>query len=46
VGARRPSQLDETAQAADLALFKSDLQAIDEMLSGAVLAWGTHPEGI
>jgi aryl-alcohol dehydrogenase-like predicted oxidoreductase len=46
VGARRPSQLDETAQAADIELSTSDLQAIDEMLTGAVPLWGPHPEGM
>jgi hypothetical protein len=33
LGARRPSQLGETAQAADLELSKSDLRAIDETLA-------------
>jgi aryl-alcohol dehydrogenase-like predicted oxidoreductase len=46
VGARRPSQLDETAQAADIELSTSDLQAIDETLAGAVPVWGPHPEGM
>jgi Aldo/keto reductase family len=44
VGARRPSQLDETAQAADIELSTSDMQAIDEMLTDAVPVWGPHPE--
>ncbi len=46
VGARRPSQLDETAQAADIELSKSDMEVIDETLTGAVPVWGPHPEGM
>jgi aryl-alcohol dehydrogenase-like predicted oxidoreductase len=46
VGARRPSQLDQTAQAADIELSKSDMQVIDETLTGAVPVWGPHPEGM
>jgi aryl-alcohol dehydrogenase-like predicted oxidoreductase len=46
VGARRPSQLDETASAADIALSATELQAIDAILADAVPVWGRHPEGM
>jgi len=46
VGARRPSQLDETAAAADIKLSEADLQEIDAVLVDAVPVWGPHPEGM
>ncbi|MGH3783247.1 MAG: aldo/keto reductase [Pseudonocardiaceae bacterium] len=46
VGARRPSQLDGTATAADIELFEADLQEIDTILADAVPVWGPHPEGM
>jgi aryl-alcohol dehydrogenase-like predicted oxidoreductase len=46
VGARRPSQLDGTAPAADVELSESDLQEIDAISSDAVPVWGPHPEGM
>jgi aryl-alcohol dehydrogenase-like predicted oxidoreductase len=46
VGARRPSQLDGTAPAADIKLSKADLQEIDASLADAVPVWGPHPEGM
>ncbi|MGH3764757.1 MAG: aldo/keto reductase [Pseudonocardiaceae bacterium] len=46
VGARRPSQLDGTAPAADIKLSKTDLQQIDTILADAVPVWGPHPEGM
>jgi aryl-alcohol dehydrogenase-like predicted oxidoreductase len=46
VGARRPSQLDGTAAAADIELSEADLQEIDAILADAVPVWGPHPEGM
>jgi aryl-alcohol dehydrogenase-like predicted oxidoreductase len=46
LGARRPSQLDETASAADIELSKAELQEIDAILADAVPVWGPHPEGM
>jgi aryl-alcohol dehydrogenase-like predicted oxidoreductase len=46
VGARRPSQLDGTAPAADLRLSAADLAEIDRVLTDAVPVWGPHPEGM
>ena len=46
VGARRPSQLDGTAAAADVKLSEADLQEIDAVLADAVPVWGPHPEGM
>src|SRR6266542_2060614 len=44
VGARRPSQLDGTAPAADLELTGSDLQQIEAIFADAVPVRGPHPE--
>jgi aryl-alcohol dehydrogenase-like predicted oxidoreductase len=44
--ARRPSQLEGTAPAADVQLSESDLKETDEILADAVPAWGPHPEGM
>jgi aryl-alcohol dehydrogenase-like predicted oxidoreductase len=46
VGARRPSQLDGTAPAADITLSGADLQDIDAILTDAVPVRGPHPEGM
>jgi aryl-alcohol dehydrogenase-like predicted oxidoreductase len=46
VGARRPSQLDGTAPAAEIRLSVAALAEIDQVLTGAVPAWGPHPEGM
>jgi aryl-alcohol dehydrogenase-like predicted oxidoreductase len=46
VGARRPSQLDGTAPAADIELSQADLKEIDAILTDAVPVWGPHPEGM
>jgi aryl-alcohol dehydrogenase-like predicted oxidoreductase len=46
VGARRPSQLEGTALAADIELSAADLQEIDAILADAVPVWGPHPEGM
>jgi aryl-alcohol dehydrogenase-like predicted oxidoreductase len=46
VGGRRPSQLDETAQAADIELSEPELQEIDAILADAVPVSGPHPEGM
>jgi aryl-alcohol dehydrogenase-like predicted oxidoreductase len=46
VGARRPSQLDGTADAAGLELSRADLQEIDAILADAVPVQGPHPEGM
>jgi aryl-alcohol dehydrogenase-like predicted oxidoreductase len=46
VGARRPSQLDGTAPAADIELTQADLAEIDAILTDAVPVWGPHPEGM
>jgi hypothetical protein len=46
VGARRPSQLDETAAAADIELSEADLREIDAIMADAVPVWGPHPEGM
>ncbi len=46
VGARRPSQLDGTAPAADIQLSEADLRDIDAILTDAVPVWGPHPEGM
>jgi aryl-alcohol dehydrogenase-like predicted oxidoreductase len=46
VGARRPSQLDGTAYAADLELSPADLEEIDATLANAVPVQGPHPEGM
>lgn len=45
IGARRPSQLDETAAAADVTLPESVLRTIDTILTGAVPIEGPRPEG-
>src|SRR6266540_987032 len=44
VGARRPSQLDGTAPAADLELTGSDLHQIEAIFADAVPVRGPHPE--
>jgi aryl-alcohol dehydrogenase-like predicted oxidoreductase len=44
--ARRPSQLEGTAQAADVQLSDTDLQQIDDILVNAVSVRGPHPEGM
>src|SRR6266540_3108377 len=44
VGARRPSQLDGTAPAADLELTGSDLQQTEAIFADAVPVRGPHPE--
>jgi aryl-alcohol dehydrogenase-like predicted oxidoreductase len=46
VGARRPSQLDETTAAADIELSEDDLKQIDGILTDAEPVWGPHPEGM
>ena len=46
VGARRPSQLAETAAASGVELTASDLKEIDEVLEDAVPVWEPHPEGM
>jgi aryl-alcohol dehydrogenase-like predicted oxidoreductase len=46
VGARRPSQLDGTATAADRHLSADDLRRIDAIVADAVPVWGPHPEGM
>jgi aryl-alcohol dehydrogenase-like predicted oxidoreductase len=46
VGARRPSQLDGTAPAADIQLSETDLADIDTILADAAPVWGPHPEGM
>ena len=46
VGARRPSQLDGTAPAAEIRLSVAALAEIDQVLTGAVPVWGPHPEGM
>jgi aryl-alcohol dehydrogenase-like predicted oxidoreductase len=46
VGARRPSQLDGTAPAADVKLTEADLRQIDAIITDAVPVWGPHPEGM
>jgi aryl-alcohol dehydrogenase-like predicted oxidoreductase len=46
LGARRPSQLGDTATAVDLHLSLADLGAIDALLAGAAPVWGPHPEGM
>jgi aryl-alcohol dehydrogenase-like predicted oxidoreductase len=46
VGARRPSQLEGTAAAADLHLSQEELGKIDAILTDAVPVWGPHPEGM
>jgi aryl-alcohol dehydrogenase-like predicted oxidoreductase len=46
LGARRPSQLENTAAAVDLHLSPADLGEIDALLAGAAPVWGPHPEGM
>jgi aryl-alcohol dehydrogenase-like predicted oxidoreductase len=46
VGARRPSQLDETAAAATITLPESVLRQIDVILADAAPMCGPHPEGM
>jgi aryl-alcohol dehydrogenase-like predicted oxidoreductase len=46
VGARRPSQLDGTAPAADIELSETDLAEINAILQDAMPVWGPHPEGM
>jgi aryl-alcohol dehydrogenase-like predicted oxidoreductase len=46
VGARRPSQLDETAPAADIELTAANRHEIDAILADALPMWGPHPEGM
>jgi hypothetical protein len=46
VGARRASQLGETAAAADIELSEVDLKEIDGILTDAEPVWGPHPEGM
>jgi aryl-alcohol dehydrogenase-like predicted oxidoreductase len=46
VGARRPSQLDGTAPAADIELSNADLLEVDAILADAVPVRGPHPEGM
>jgi aryl-alcohol dehydrogenase-like predicted oxidoreductase len=46
VGARRPSQLDGTAPAADIELSAADRQAVDAILTDAVPVSGPHPEAM
>jgi aryl-alcohol dehydrogenase-like predicted oxidoreductase len=46
VGARRPSQLDGTAPAADIELSRADRHEIDAILTDAVPVSGPHPEGM
>jgi aryl-alcohol dehydrogenase-like predicted oxidoreductase len=44
VGARRPYQLDGTVPAADIAVFRTDLQEIDAIVADAAPLSGPHPE--
>jgi aryl-alcohol dehydrogenase-like predicted oxidoreductase len=46
VGARRPDQLDRTAQAGDLELSEADLREIEATLADATPVCGPHPEGM
>jgi aryl-alcohol dehydrogenase-like predicted oxidoreductase len=46
LGARRPSQLDDTTTAVDLHLSQDDLAEIDTILADAAPVWGPHPEGM
>jgi aryl-alcohol dehydrogenase-like predicted oxidoreductase len=46
LGARQPSQLENTAAAVDLHLSPADLGEIDALLAGAAPVWGPHPEGM
>jgi aryl-alcohol dehydrogenase-like predicted oxidoreductase len=46
VGARRPTQLDGTATAADRHLSADDLRRIEMIVADAVPVWGPHPEGM
>jgi aryl-alcohol dehydrogenase-like predicted oxidoreductase len=46
VGARRPSQLDDTVTASDVQLSAEELDRIDEILADAVPMHGPHPEGM
>ena len=46
VGARRPSQLEGTAPAADIELSAEELAEIDAIVADAVPVWGPHPEGM
>jgi aryl-alcohol dehydrogenase-like predicted oxidoreductase len=46
VGARRPSQLDGTAPAADIVLTQAELWEIDTILQDAVPVSGPNPEGM
>lgn len=46
VGARRPSQVEDLAPAADIELSPSDAEEIERMLSGAVRVAGPTPEGM
>lgn len=46
VGARRPSQLDGTAPAADIELTAANRHEIDAILADALPVWGPHPEGM
>ena len=46
VGARRASQLDETAAAGDIELSEADRHEIDTILAGAAPLVGPSPEGV
>jgi hypothetical protein len=45
-GTHRPGRESTTFDADDIELSTSDLQAIDETLTGAVPVWVPHPEGM
>jgi len=46
VGARRPSQLDDTLAAADVRLSAADREEIGQILAGAAPVKGATPEGM